>query len=87
MTNETTLETRRWGPFRQEWYSICSSHRHRTMECPRCQTGRWINVWESAFGGVVYRVHKPTWIWWANRPNAKGKRWLETVFPNLKAKP
>ena len=84
--NETTLETRKRGPLRQEWYSICSAHQSRHADCPRCQTGRWVNVWKADFGALVYRVHKPTWRWWANRPKSGSRQWLESVFPNLKVK-
>ena len=74
-----TRMTRRWGPFRQDWYSICSAHRNRRADCDLCQTGQWINVCGHILGGMVYKLHKPTWLWWVNRPNSKAKRFLRSV--------
>ncbi len=85
------VKTRRWGPFRQEWYSICSGHNWRkyTEEtCPRCQKGQWINVWRQAAGSFVFERWPDVWRWWANhRWNVLARaesRWLESVFPGLR---
>lgn len=78
------MMTRGWGPWRQDWYSICSAHMKPQTDCPNCQAGQWINTWNHALGGIVYRLHKPTWLWWANRPNSKTKRFLRKHFPNLR---
>lgn len=69
--------TRGWGPWGQEWYSICSKHMmHRHADCGLCQKGRWVNVWATTCSSVVYRLAPKLWIWWANRPNNPTRRWL-----------
>jgi hypothetical protein len=78
------MKSKGFGPFRREWYSICSAHRNDDPGCKMCQTGRWVNVWRLWCSQVIYRMHKPTWIWWANRPNSKTRKWLLSVFPNLR---
>jgi hypothetical protein len=45
--------SRGWGPWRQEWYSICSAHfrphvnTYYTSDTdgPECPSGRWYNAW------------------------------------------
>ena len=56
-----------WGPWRKEWYSICSGHYLWNEECSICNVGRWVNVWRHAVGHVIYRVAPGVWRWWANR--------------------
>lgn len=83
------LKTRRWGPFRQEWYSICSAHRSHDPECPRCQSGRWINIYKAAGSSILYKVSPRLWRIWANRRNSGFNKWLKSsmgrkAFPNMK---
>lgn len=74
------------GFFVKEFYSICSAHRGpvRPSHCLACQTGQWVNVWKRAAGAIVYRTMPGVWIWWVNRPNSNERRFLRSVFPNLR---
>jgi hypothetical protein len=61
------MPSRRWGPFRQEFYSICSAHYHNDPSCPRCRAGAWKNVWGTAFSLFVFKVSPERWQWWQNK--------------------
>jgi hypothetical protein len=61
------LPTSGWGPFRYEWYSICSGHYRFDVECPRCLAGRWINCWMQVVEHQIHDRAYPVWFWWANR--------------------
>lgn len=77
-------QTRRWGPFRQEWYSICSQAWGHDENCPRCAAGHWVNVWAHAVESVFYKMFPGVWRWWVNRPNSRTRRRLEKWFPGLR---
>jgi hypothetical protein len=70
------LPSKGWGPFRYEWYSICSGHSRNKngnyyghdIDCPRCMAGRWINCWLREIGSYFHDNYYPLWFWWANRP-------------------
>lgn len=82
------MRTRFSGPFRQEWYSICSRHQHYSASCGLCQTGQWRNVWRQAAGSWVYDRSPALWRLWANRPHWNGSRtFLEDTFPRLRSAP
>lgn len=78
------MKTRRWGPFRQEWYSICSKHSQHKESCHMCQAGQWINVWKHHIGAAFFRVSPTLWRLWANRPWSPTRRFLEATFPGLR---
>jgi hypothetical protein len=78
------LRTRFWGPFKQEWFSICSNHSCYDAMCPRCQAGQWINVVVRMIDNFVYVRHYKIWFWWHNRPNSRTNRFLRRVFPNMR---
>lgn len=80
------LDNRRWGPFRQEYYSICSRHKHRDKECKACAAGEWRNRLVHRMDNIIYSNCRILWRWWHNRPNSRIRRFLETHFPNLKSK-
>jgi hypothetical protein len=69
------LPSKGWGPFRYEWYSICSGHGRNKdgnhygydTDCLRCMAGRWINCWRHEMGSWVHNNHYPLWFWWSNR--------------------
>jgi hypothetical protein len=63
------LAVRGWGPWRQEWYSICSAHQNGGPddECQLCRAGLWRNCWRQFFGHIVYKRWPRLWRWWANR--------------------
>lgn len=78
------VRSRGWGPWRCDWYSICSRHGRWRSDCPLCQSGQWVNRWARVGGGIVCRVCPRFLVWWVNRPNSKTRRWLRSVFPNLR---
>lgn len=65
---ENGLPTVGWGPFKYQWYSICSGHRIFEEVCPRCIAGTWVNCWAHEVGHFVYEHNPVLWRWWANRP-------------------
>src|SRR6478736_1833567 len=73
------LPTRGWGPWRYDWYSVCSKHRHHDPDCRLCDCGSWVNNWWHLAGSLVYKVAPNLWRWWANRPFMK-ERWLKKSF-------
>lgn len=85
------LESRRWGIFRQEWYYICSSHRHAQEGCPRCESGMWVNVYKHKLSKFFFKRYPKKWAIWANRRNSTFNKWLKSkqgrkAFPNMRAK-
>lgn len=38
------LKSKGWGPWKQKFYSVCSSHCIPIDTCHRCNTGMWMNV-------------------------------------------
>jgi hypothetical protein len=78
------IRSRYWGPFKQEWYSICSAHQGFDPSCPRCQAGHWRSVVVQAIDSTVHRFAYPVWFWWHNRPNSASRKRLKGFFPNLK---
>lgn len=71
------LKTRGKLFYKQEWYSICSSHNYPEKDCECCNTGQWINVWKKRFGSAVYKLSPKIWRWWANLPKNK-RKWLDS---------
>ena len=69
MDAEPLPTTRGWGPWRRDWYSICSAHQNGGPddECSRCRAGLWRNRWMHALGHVVYKLSPRLWRWWVNR--------------------
>ena len=76
--------THGWGPFKYEWFSICSMHRDFSETCAACGKGQWINCWAHAIDAVFYTVTPWLWRWWNNRPTSKSRRFLEDAFPGLR---
>lgn len=60
-------EVRGFGPWKQEWYSICSRHLHRDNTCNLCQVGSWENVWKLKLSQTIYKCCPNLWKWWKNR--------------------
>jgi len=69
--------SRFWGPFKQEWNSLCSNPTHfycpeKMKECSACQCGSWHNVlWQKIspfrnLGRLVWRCNENLWIKIAN---------------------
>lgn len=65
---EDGLPTEGVGPFKYQWYSICSTHYKFDAECQRCMSGHWINCWKHGIGHFIYENDPVLWRWWANRP-------------------
>lgn len=63
--------TKGWGPWRYEWYSICSMHWQNIDSCGMCNAGAWQNAWRVKFGQIVFALAPDLWRWWANRPAGK----------------
>ncbi len=77
--------SRGWGPFREEWFSVCSRHRTRTAGCDACAAGQWKNILLVDLNGVFYRRFPRLWHAWANRPFLNPSRtFLEKTFPGLR---
>lgn len=67
MRRRPKLPSLGWGPFRRDWYSICSMHSVYDLECNLCQKGHWHNAWRVFAGHIVYKAVPDLWRWWANR--------------------
>lgn len=79
---KSRLKSKGWGPFRQDWYSVCSMCYYHNEDCPRCRVGRWHNRLTRKFGSMVYRLWPDLWRWWANRP--AGKRDLQKLLKEIR---
>lgn len=79
------MRTRGWGPWRSDFYSLCSRHRDGREDCPTCNAGQWVNRIVHRIDALIYRHLPKFWLWWHNRPNSKARRTLEEFFPNLRA--
>lgn len=64
------MKTKGWGPFRSDWYSICSAHYEYNDSCRMCQAGGWINTWKQKFETIIFKHNPELWMWWAN-----GRKW------------
>lgn len=82
--NPEMLESRGSGLRREEWYSICSRHRHPRKGCHLCHTGHWVNVAAHNVEHAIYVCAPWLWRWWVNRPNSATRKRLESVFPGLR---
>lgn len=78
------LKQRRWGPFKQTWFSLCSKHLYHKDDCNLCQAGQWQYNWVRAIDHVVYVWVYPVWYWWHNRRNSRANRFLRKHFPNMR---
>lgn len=56
-----------WGPWKRQWYSICSAHRGYRRGCPECNGGRWVNVWGKRWNAFLFRSSPRLWRYWFNR--------------------
>lgn len=61
------VKTIGWGPWRKDWYSICSTHKNNKADCIRCNAGHWTNHWQWWFGHMIYTLAPDLWRWWVNR--------------------
>ena len=61
------IPTRGWGPFRYDWFSICSRHQDHDPSCILCKQGSWMNHWKWLIGQLIYLISPPLWMWWVNR--------------------
>jgi hypothetical protein len=88
-----SLPSRYWGPFKQEWYSLCSGCSTYDgggpdSKCPRCASGMWIGVVHHKISQFFYCHFYSVWYWWQNeRPgfhNSRTRKFLRKHFPNLR---
>ena len=84
MKNERIRKT--GGPWGCDWYSICSRHYNYDENCNLCNKGRWINRYKQLVSSLFFKAWPWAWRKWANRKNSPDRKYLESVFPNLKAK-
>jgi hypothetical protein len=61
------LPARGWGPFRYDWYSICSRHQNYDTDCTLCQKGGWVNHWGQFIGHIFFKLCPNLWKRLANR--------------------
>jgi hypothetical protein len=61
------MASKGWGPWRQRWYSVCSTHAAAEPQCPQCEAGCWVYVLTNLFERAVFRVAPSLWLWWVNR--------------------
>jgi hypothetical protein len=61
--------TKGWGPWKQEWYSVCSAHLNYDSTCPRCLCGAWAFVWKVHVNNLTFKFFPKLWIWWINKTN------------------
>lgn len=73
-----------WGPWRCEWWSVCSVHYVHQNACVQCQAGTWINMTTHSVDKLVWRHAPRVALWWHNRPNSKAKQTLRRFFPGLR---
>jgi len=59
--------TRGWGPFKENWVSICSMHYEYQSTCELCRAGYWHNNLRWWLGHQVYKYTPRLWRWWVNR--------------------
>ena len=87
------LPSRYWGPFKQEWYSLCSGCSINdgggpNSKCPRCSRGMWTGVVYHKISQFFYWHFYGVWYWWQNeRPgfkNSSTRKFLRKHFPNLR---
>ena len=80
--------SRYWGPFRQEWYSICSAHQYGSpySDCDLCKCGRWVPVVDHMISQYFHNNHYKLWYWYVNHDifGYQMRRRLKKWFPNLK---
>jgi len=57
------LRSRRFGPFKQEWYSICSKHMVYDKNCNMCNAGVWCNVWKNNLSKFIFKYFPKFWHW------------------------
>jgi hypothetical protein len=60
------LPSKGWGPWRREFYSLCSAHQEAREGCPRCASGTWANAWASAISRAGYKVTPRFWLLMSN---------------------
>jgi len=68
------LRKRGWGPWEQQWYSICSIHSYYNKACNMCTCGHWTNTWKRFCGHIVYTVSPNLWRYFVN------KKWWQKLF-------
>jgi hypothetical protein len=56
-----------WGPFKSDWYSICSIHGHPKDGCNMCMTGSYCNRLLNKVGHFFHKHAYPLWFMWANK--------------------
>ncbi len=86
MNDDKAQEKRRgWGPWRRDWYSICSKHQRRDPKCSACQCGEWVWFIPHLLSSSVFGLSPEVWRWWANLPwkkRAFNRKMAEWGFKN-----
>lgn len=50
------MENKGWGPWKQEWYSICSANQICQKDCKLCRLGSYQFVWRLFFLEKAYKL-------------------------------
>lgn len=50
-----------YGPWKFEWYSICSTHYTYEQDCLRCRNGQWVHVWTQFWSELFYKLFPSLW--------------------------
>lgn len=66
------LKSKGWGPWKYEWYSICSAHIIHNTQCHMCNAGSWINCYQHKIENYIFKKNPNLWIRWANDPKHPG---------------
>ena len=66
------LKTKGWGPWKYEWYSVCSAHQNPHDNCVCCQAGDWQNSYKQYIISYIYERNYNIWFKWANDPKMPG---------------
>ena len=66
------LKSKGIGPWKYEWYSVCSAHIYLKDSCAQCQVGTWINCYKQSISSYIFDKNPNLWCWHANQPNRPG---------------
>lgn len=67
------MKTRGFGPFTQDFYSVCSTHREEQDGCSRCAIGTWKYRIVQKVEDQLFLMSPRLWRVWANRPAGRAR--------------
>lgn len=69
---KSKLKSKGWGPWKCEWYSICSMHYFHDEFCSMCQAGSWRNCYKHIIESHIFDKNPDLWRRWANDKSNPG---------------